>query len=196
MWRRVSLVSAGARFRRHYLISGMASDLVPRGMTGLSTPDSEKVLEEIAEAYVNMDLTTMAVFQKKVIAEMMPNTSYEEALLQSFGGGGGGGGVVAPAAVVPGAAAGAAAEGGADKAAAPSKKAAEKHAFDVSLKKYPAENKIKLIKELRGVVNLPIQEAKAAIEKCPGIIAKNVQKADAEKLQQVMQKLGAEIELV
>ncbi|EPY27132.1 ribosomal protein L7/L12-like protein [Strigomonas culicis] len=195
MWRRESRVPC-ARWCRHYLIAGMASDLVPRGMIGLSTPDSEKVLEEIADAYVNMDLATMAVFQKKVIAQMMPHASYEDALLQSFGGGGGG---AVAAAASTAAAPGAAAAADADKAAAaaPAKRAAaEKHAFDISLKKYPAENKIKLIKELRGVVSLPIQEAKAAIEKCPGIIAKNVQKADAEKLQQVMQKLGAEVELV
>lgn len=186
------------------LISGMASNRIPRGMAPLAVRDSTQVVEELADAYVSMDLSTMTAFHKKAMAEMLrgsgsPPTSvnYEDHLLQAMGGGGA---AVSAAASVAAAAAPTAGAGGdaasAAAAAAPSnKKAVEKTAFDFTLKKYPAENKIKLIKELRSVCGLPIPEAKAAIEKCPGVIARHMQTADAEKLKAAMVKLGAEVEL-
>lgn len=192
------------------LISGMASSRVPRGMTPLAVRDSADVVEELAEAYVHMDLATMTAFHKKAMAELLrgdgaapPAVHYEDQLLQAMGGGGGGPAVVgsggAAAAAGSTAAAGevegAAGGGGAAAAASSSKKAAEKTAFDITLKKFPAENKIKLIKELRSACGLGIQEAKSAIEKCPGVIARHMQTADAEKLKAVMVKLGAEVEL-
>lgn len=188
----------------------MASDRVPRGMTALGVRHSEDVVEKLAEAYVYMDLTTMAAFHKKAMAAMMQGganpaapgeVNYDEQMLQAMGGGGGGG-VATPMSAAAGGAAAASAppsagSSAADGAAAPpGKKAPEKTAFDVTLKKFPAENKIKLIKELRAVCGLGIQEAKSAIEKCPGVIARQVQKADAEKLKGLMVKLGAEVELL
>lgn len=181
------------------LIGGMASNRIPRGMTPLAVRDSADVVEELASAYVSMDLTTMTAFHKKAMAAMLPGADvtpetvpYEDQLLQAMGGSGGGSGATMAAPTT----AAAVAEAATPAAAPSAKKAAEKTAFDVTLKKFPAENKIKLIKELRSVCGLGIQEAKAAIEKCPGVIAKQVQSADAEKLKAAMAKLGAEVELL
>ncbi|KPI85705.1 ribosomal protein l7/l12-like protein [Leptomonas seymouri] len=198
-----AMASSPLVFSQRTLISGMASNRIPRGMAPLAVRDSEQAVEELAEAYVKMDLKTMSEFHKKAMAEMLrgsgaPHASinYEEHLLQAMDGGGAavGGGAAAPVAAVASAAE-AAVEPAASAAASSNKKAADKVAFDVTLKKYPAENKIKLIKELRAVCGLGIQEAKSAIEKCPGVIARHVQTADAEKLKSAMVKLGAEVEL-
>lgn len=204
--RAVPLLSANPLlFSQRTLISGMASHRIPRGMTPLAVRDSAAVVEELADAYVHMDLATMTAFHKKAMAEMLrsgaaapPAVNYEDQLLQAMGGGGVAVGGAGPAAAAATAAASTAAAGAAEgSAAAPSsnKKAAEKTAFDITLKKFPAENKIKLIKELRSACGLGIQEAKTAIEKCPGVIARHMQTADAEKLKAVMVKLGAEVEL-
>ncbi|KPA74532.1 putative Ribosomal protein l7/l12-like protein60S ribosomal protein [Leptomonas pyrrhocoris] len=182
------------------LISGMASNRIPRGMAPLAVRDSAEVVEQLADAYVNMDLATMGAFHRKAMAEMLRGNggtaaavNYEEQLLQTMGGGGGGGAAAPVAAAAP--AVGVEAASGASAATSSSKKAAEKSAFDITLKKYPPENKIKLIKELRAACGLGIQEAKSAIEKCPGVIARHMQTADAEKLKATMVKLGAEVEL-
>lgn len=156
------------------------------------------MVEELAEAYVNMDLATMEVFQQRATAKLMGvSASYEDMLLQGMGGGAGGGAaptVLAATPPVAPAAGGAATADGAKPSTG--KKVVEKLTVDVTMKKYPAENKIKLIKELRSVLNLSIAEAKAAVEKCPGVIAANVSKADAEKLQGLWKTLGAEVDLV
>lgn len=183
---------------RTVYVSGFASSRVPSGMAVLDVRDSEALIEELAEAYVNMDLATLVQFQQAATQRMAgegKSLNYEEMLLQGMGGGGGAAVATPAAAAATSATAGAATPGG-DAAAAASKKVVEKLAFDVTLKKYPAENKIKLIKELRSICPMPIPEAKAAIEKCPGVIAKNVAKADAEKLKAVMTGLGGEVELV
>jgi large subunit ribosomal protein L7/L12 len=202
--RRVLSVAASSLvLAQRPLMSGMTSNRIPRGMAPLAVRESEQVIEELADAYVNMDLATMTTFHKKAMTELWrgsggaaTSTQYEEQLLQAMGGGGGAAmaaGTPAPAAATSaGSAAGAEA---ASAAAPPSKKAAEKTAFDITLKKYPAESKIKLIKELRSACGLGIQEAKMAIEKCPGVIAQHLPAADAEKLKATMSKLGAEVEL-
>ncbi|GET91291.1 ribosomal protein l7/l12-like protein [Leishmania tarentolae] len=184
------------------IISGVASSRTPRGMTPLGVPCSEDVLEVLAEAYVNMDMATMTAFHKTAMAKMLrasdggsesATVNYEDYLLQNCGG-------ASSAAVATSASTARVAQGGttaaAEGAAPLAKKAPEPTAFDVTLKTFPAENKIKLIKELRSVCGLSIQEAKTAIEKCPGVIARHMQKGDAEKLKDAMAKLGAEVELV
>merc|ERR1712000_430823 len=144
-------------------------------------------IKEMAKLYSQMTLKEISTLQRQIFKELGHSDDfYEQALLRGLGGGGGG---VAMAMPVAAAAAPAAAA-----PAAP--KAAEKTAFDVSVASYPAESKIKLVKELRTVVPaLSIKEAKDAIDKCPGIIAKALGKDDANKLKEVMEKLGAKVEL-
>ncbi|ORC84494.1 putative ribosomal protein L7/L12 [Trypanosoma theileri] len=178
---------------------GAAGTMLPRGMQAFPVRDSGETIEAIAEAYVNMDLTTMQKFHELVVKSTPrpPGTSapvYEEMLLQGMGGGGSTT-TVAAAAAIP------AASSSSDAAAAagseaPTKKVVEKSAFDVHVKKYPAANKIKLIKELRAVSGVPLQEAKTAVEKCPGVVAKAMARADAEKLKGLLEGHGAEVELL
>ena len=91
-------------------------------------------------------------------------------------------GVSAAAAVVagPAAEAGAAAE--------------EKTEFDVVLKAAGAE-KIKVIKEVRGITGLGLAEAKALVEGVPAKIKEGVSKEDAEALKEQLTAVGAEIEI-
>merc|ERR1712000_533811 len=150
-------------------------------------------IKEMAKLYSQMTLKQISTLQRQIFKELGHSDDfYEQALLRGLGGGGGGAAMMAAMPVA--AAAPAAEKEEAPAAAAPA--AAEKTAFDVSVASYPAESKIKLVKELRTVVPaLSIKEAKDAIDKCPGIIAKSLGKDDAEKLKAVMEKLGAKVEL-
>lgn len=100
-------------------------------------------------------------------------------------------GVSAAAAVavaVPGGVAGAA--GGAGGAAA----AEEKTAFDVILAESGAQ-KIQVIKEIRGVTNLGLKEAKDLVEGAPKPVKQGVPKEEAEKIKKVLEAAGAKVEI-
>ena len=75
--------------------------------------------------------------------------------------------------------------GGAQEAQAASPAAAEekkeeakveKTHFDVELTKFDAAQKIKVIKEIRGILNLGLKEAKDLVEASPQWIAKELAK--------------------
>ena len=153
-------------------------------------------VEQMAEAYSQLTLKEISQLQRLVFRKLGHSDKfYEEALLKGLGGGGGG--AVVMAAAAPAAAAAAAAPAAeAPKAAEPAKKKVEKTTADVKLVKFPAEVKIKLIKELRTVTNLPLKDAKDAIDKAPGLIQTNMSKDDAEKLKKLFEGLGAEVELL
>lgn len=86
--------------------------------------------------------------------------------------------------VVAGAAAGAG-------AAAPAEEQTE---FTVVLKEIGA-NKIAVIKEVRGITNLGLKEAKELVEAAPKPIKEGVSKEEANKLKEVLEKAGAKVEL-
>ncbi|KEG06248.1 ribosomal protein L7/L12 [Trypanosoma grayi] len=195
-------VPTGAVLRRRCFTVGVPSAVLPRGMHAFQLRDSADTVEALAEAYVSMNLATMRTFHEIVVkGTACPHgttpPSYEEMLLQGMGSGSSHIGSVSSSSngVVGASAAPSAPSAAAAAEAAPAKKAAEKHAFDVTVRKYPAANKVKLIKELRAVSGLPLQEAKAAVEKCPGIVAKAMPRADAEKLKKLFEGHGAEVEL-
>lgn len=172
----------------------------PAGMTKMEVPDSHEKLKAIAATYAQLTLREISFLQREIFRELGHSDDfYEQALLRGLGGGGGGGGghvavAAAPAAVAAPAAAAEAPKEDA-KAAESKKKAQEKSAFDVNLTAFPADAKIKLIKELRTVTNLPLKEAKDAIDKCPGLVVKNMGKEEAEKLKKLFEALGAKVEL-
>ena len=91
-------------------------------------------------------------------------------------------GVSAAAAAAPAAAA----------SAAPA--AEEKTEFDVVMKSFGAE-KIKVIKEVRGITGLGLAEAKALVESVPCKIKEGLSKDDAEAMKKQLTDVGAEIEL-
>ncbi len=95
---------------------------------------------------------------------------------------------VSAAAPVAVAAAGAGAGG-----AAPAE-AAEKTEFDVILKSFGSQ-KIKVIKEVRGVTGLGLKEAKDLVEGAPKAVKEGVAKDEAEKIKEQLEAAGAEVEI-
>ncbi|SCU71598.1 ribosomal protein L7/L12, putative [Trypanosoma equiperdum] len=180
---------------------GVPSGVTPRGTALMPLRESAETVEAIADAYVNMDLQTMRKFHDLVSNSMPwpPGTapvSCEEMMLQGLAPGTcGGGRVVGATPTVPDAADGSAGNGSTADATVV-KKVVEKATVDVSLKGYPAGSKVKLIKELRAVTGLALQEAKAAVERCPGMVATALPRGDAEKLKVLLEGHGAEVELL
>ena len=72
--------------------------------------------------------------------------------------------------------------------------AAEKTEFDVVMTSFGAE-KIKVIKEIRGITNLGLAEAKALVEKVPVAVKEGVSKEDAEALKARLEAVGAAVEI-
>jgi len=96
----------------------------------------------------------------------------------------GGGGGQAPAAAEGG-------EAAVEEEAAPK----EKTHYDIELTKYDPASKIKVIKEIRGIFNLGLKEAKETVEGAPVWLKKEVAKEEAEALAEKLSAIGAEIRL-
>ncbi len=90
----------------------------------------------------------------------------------------------APVAVAAGAAGG---------AAAPA--AEEQTEFTVTLKAYPAEKKVGVIKVIREITGLGLKEAKDLVEGAPSTVKEAVSKADAEKIRKQLEDGGATVEV-
>lgn len=101
-----------------------------------------------------------------------------EAMEEKFG--------VSAAAV---AAAPAAAAGG-DAGAA----AEEKTEFDVVMSSF-GDNKVAVIKAVRGITGLGLKEAKEMVEGAPSTIKEGVDKAEAEEVKKQLEEAGASVEL-
>ena len=67
---------------------------------------------------------------------------------------------------------------------------AEKTEFDVVMTSFGAE-KIKVIKEIRGITGLGLAEAKAMVEKVPVAVKEGISKEDAEALKAQLEAVGA-----
>ncbi len=76
-------------------------------------------------------------------------------------------------------------------AAAP---AEEKTEFDVVMTDFGAE-KIKVIKEVRGITGLGLADAKALVEAIPAKLKEAVSKEEAEELKTKLEAVGAKVEL-
>ena len=92
-------------------------------------------------------------------------------------------------AAVPVAAAAAAAGG----AAAPA--AEEQTEFTVTMKAYPADKKVVVIKVVREITSLGLKEAKDLVEGAPSTVKEAVSKADAEKFKKQLEDVGATVEV-
>ena len=77
-------------------------------------------------------------------------------------------------------------------AAAPA--AEEKTEFDVVLAEVGAE-KIKVIKEVRGLLGLGLAEAKAIVEAVPAKLKEAVSKEEGEEIKSKLEAVGAKVEL-
>ncbi|MEQ8426866.1 MAG: 50S ribosomal protein L7/L12 [Gammaproteobacteria bacterium] len=89
----------------------------------------------------------------------------------------------APVAVAAGPAA------GGDAAAAE-----EKDEFDVVMTSF-GDNKVAVIKAVRGVTGLGLKEAKDMVEGAPSTIKEGANKADAEDIKKQLEEAGASVEL-
>ena len=70
----------------------------------------------------------------------------------------------------------------------------EKTEFDVVMTAFGAE-KIKVIKEVRGITGLGLADAKALVEGIPAKIKEAVSKEDAEAFKKQLEAVGATVEL-
>ena len=99
-------------------------------------------------------------------------------------------GVSAAAPVAFAAAPGAA--GGGAAAAAPAEEQTE---FSVTLKEYPADKKVTVIKVIREITGLGLKEAKDLVEGVPSLVKEGVAKADVEGMKKKLEEAGAKVEV-
>jgi large subunit ribosomal protein L7/L12 len=88
----------------------------------------------------------------------------------------------------------AAAPAGAGDAAAAAP-AEEKTSFTIKLESFDAAQKIKVIKEVRGVTDLGLKEAKELVEGAPAVLKKDVKKEEAEEIKAKLAAVGAVVAL-
>ncbi len=72
--------------------------------------------------------------------------------------------------------------------------AEEKDSFDVVLAS-AGDQKIQVIKEVRGLTSLGLKEAKEMVDGAPSEILKSASKEDAEKAKEALEGAGATVEL-
>ncbi len=80
--------------------------------------------------------------------------------------------------------------GGGDAA----EQAEEKTEFDVTLKSF-GDNKVAVIKAIRGLTGLGLKEAKALVESAPSAVKEGVSKDEAEDVKKQLEEAGAEVEV-
>ena len=80
-------------------------------------------------------------------------------------------------------------------AAAPAAAAEEKTEFTVSLKEYPADKKVGVIKVIRELTGLGLKEAKDLVDGAPKPVKEGVNKADAEAAKKKLEEAGAKAEI-
>src|ERR1700681_944262 len=85
-----------------------------------------------------------------------------------------------------------AAAGGAAAAAAPAEEQTE---FTVTLKEYPADKKVTVIKVIREITGLGLKEAKDLVEGAPSTVKEAVAKADVEIIKKKLEDVGAKVEV-
>jgi len=91
----------------------------------------------------------------------------------------------APVAMAAGPAAGAA-------AAAPAEEQTE---FTVTLKEYPADKKVTVIKVIREITGLGLKEAKDLVEGAPSTVKEGISKPDVETIKKKLEDVGAKVEV-
>ena len=73
--------------------------------------------------------------------------------------------------------------------------AEEQTEFTVTLKAYPADKKVTVIKVIREITGLGLKEAKDLVEGAPSTVKEGVSKADAEKFKKQLEDGGAQVEV-
>ena len=91
----------------------------------------------------------------------------------------------APVAVVAGG-------GAAAAAAAPVEEQTE---FTVTLKEYPADKKVTVIKVIREITGLGLKEAKDLVEGAPSTVKEAIPKAEVDTIKKKLEDAGAKVEV-
>jgi large subunit ribosomal protein L7/L12 len=86
-----------------------------------------------------------------------------------------------------------AAAAGPAAAAAPAAEAQTE--FSVTLKEYPADKKVGVIKVIRELTGLGLKEAKDLVEGVPSLVKDAVNKADSEAMKKKLEDAGAKVEI-
>ena len=71
----------------------------------------------------------------------------------------------------------------------------EKTEFDLLLAEVPADKKIAILKEVRGITGLGLKEAKELVEAAPKVVAEALGKDAAETAQKQIEEAGGKAEL-
>ncbi|MGI2261626.1 50S ribosomal protein L7/L12 [Shewanella sp. GXUN23E] len=121
-----------------------------------------------------MSITKDQILEAFAAMSVMEVVELIEAMEEKFG-------VTAAAAVVA---------GGADAGAA----VEEKTEFDVVMTSH-GDNKVAVIKALRGATGLGLKEAKAMAESAPVAIKEGISKEEAEALKKELEEAGAQVEI-
>ena len=82
--------------------------------------------------------------------------------------------------------------GAAAAAAAPVEDQTE---FAVTLKEYPADKKVTVIKVIREITGLGLKEAKDLVEGVPALVKEGVSKADVDAIKKKLEEAGAKVEV-
>lgn len=85
--------------------------------------------------------------------------------------------------------------GGAAADAEPEEEVAEQTIFSVKLDKYGDKEKIKVIKEVRGITGLGLKQSKELVESAPCVVIKNLPKEEAEAIMEKINGVGGECSL-
>ena len=77
-------------------------------------------------------------------------------------------------------------------AAGPAEEVEEKTEFDVELTEIGGQ-KVKVIKEVRGITGLGLKEAKALVDGAPKMVKEAVSKEEAEAIKKQLEDVGAKV---
>jgi large subunit ribosomal protein L7/L12 len=80
-------------------------------------------------------------------------------------------------------------------AAAPAAETVESTDFLVTLTEVPADKKIGVIKEVRGITGLGLKEAKELVDGAPKVVKESAPKAEAEDIKKKIEAAGGKVTL-
>jgi large subunit ribosomal protein L7/L12 len=71
----------------------------------------------------------------------------------------------------------------------------EQTEFTVTLKEYPADKKVTVIKVIREITGLGLKEAKDLVEGVPSLVKEGISKPDVEIIKKKLEDVGAKVEV-
>jgi len=71
----------------------------------------------------------------------------------------------------------------------------EQTEFAVTLKEYPADKKVTVIKVIREITGLGLKEAKDLVEGVPALVKEGASKADVDAIKKKLEEAGAKVEV-